>query len=61
VRFSLRRAQPNRVQRSGVKKPRQFVSSVMRAESLKIFKKYFSNPANNYWKQSLLAEYTLGL
>jgi tRNA(adenine34) deaminase len=37
------------------------VPGVMRAESLNIFKKYFSNPENNYWKQSLLAEYTLGL
>ncbi len=37
------------------------VPGVMRKESLKIFKKYFSNPDNNYWKQSLLAEYTLGL
>ena len=41
--------------------PATVVPGVMRAESLKIFKKYFSNPANNYWKQSLLAEYTLGL
>jgi tRNA(adenine34) deaminase len=37
------------------------VPGVMRAESLNIFKTYFSNPANSYWKQSLLAEYTLGL
>jgi tRNA(adenine34) deaminase len=36
------------------------VPGVMRAESLNIFKTYFSNPANSYWKQSLLAEYTLG-
>ncbi len=35
------------------------VPGVMRAESLNIFKTYFSNPANSYWKQSLLAEYTL--
>jgi tRNA(adenine34) deaminase len=41
--------------------PATVVPGVMRAESLKIFKKYFSNPANQYWKQSLLAEYTLGL
>ena len=41
--------------------PAKIVPGVMRAESLKIFKKYFSNPANNYWKQSLLADYTLGL
>ena len=41
--------------------PVMVVPGVMRAESLKIFKTYFSNPANSYWKQSLLAEYTLGL
>ena len=41
--------------------PVTVVAGVMRAESLKIFKSYFSNPANSYWKQSLLAEYTLGL
>jgi len=35
------------------------VPGVMRTESLKIFKSYFSNPANSYWKQSPLAEYTL--
>lgn len=37
------------------------VPGVMRSESLKIFKTYFSNPANSYWKNSLLAEYTLEL
>jgi tRNA(adenine34) deaminase len=41
--------------------PVTVVPGVMRAESLRIFKTYFSNPANSYWKQSLLAEYTLGL
>ncbi len=41
--------------------PVKVVPGVMRAESLKIFRTYFSNPANSYWKQSLLAEYTLGL
>src|SRR5210317_262312 len=41
--------------------PVTVVPGVMRAESLKLFKTYFSNPANSYWKQSLLAEYTLGL
>jgi len=40
--------------------PVTVMPGVMRAESLKIFKTYFSNPANSYWKQSLLAEYTLG-
>lgn len=37
------------------------VPGIMRTESLKIFKAYFANPANDYWKQSQLAEYTLGL
>jgi len=41
--------------------PVRVVPGVMRAESLNIFKTYFSNPANSYWKQSLLAEYTLAL
>ena len=41
--------------------PVTVVAGVMHAESLKIFKSYFSNPANSYWRQSLLAEYTLGL
>jgi tRNA(adenine34) deaminase len=41
--------------------PVTVVPGIMRAESLKIFNTYFSNPANSYWKQSLLAEYTLGL
>ena len=33
---------------------------VLRNESLALFKAYFSNPANVYWKGSLLATYTLG-
>ena len=37
------------------------VPGVMRSESLKIFKTYFSNPANHYWEKSLLAEHTLAL
>jgi tRNA(adenine34) deaminase len=35
------------------------VPNILRAESLKMFKKFFANPANGYLKQSLLAEYTL--
>jgi tRNA(adenine34) deaminase len=35
------------------------VPHVLRAQSLKLFKTYFSNPANTYWEKSLLAEYTL--
>ena len=39
--------------------PIRVVPNVLRSESLKMFKSYFSDPANNYWKQSLLAKYTL--
>jgi tRNA(adenine34) deaminase len=35
------------------------ISGILRKESLDIFKVYFSNPANSYWKGSLLADYTL--
>ena len=41
--------------------PVSVVPGVMRPESLKIFKTYFSNPVNSYWEKSLLAEHTLGL
>ena len=41
--------------------PVSVVPGVMRTQSLKLFKTYFSNPSNSYWKQSLLADYTLGL
>lgn len=34
-------------------------SGILRQESLDIFKKYFNNPSNIYWKGSLLASYTL--
>lgn len=37
------------------------VHSVLREKSLALFKSFFSNPANTYWKGSLLADYTLGL
>ncbi|MEE4261960.1 MAG: nucleoside deaminase, partial [Desulfobacteraceae bacterium] len=39
--------------------PIAVVADVLRTESLKLFQAYFSNPVNNYWKNSLLAEYTL--
>ena len=39
--------------------PIAVVADVLRIESLKLFQAYFSNPVNNYWKNSLLAEYTL--
>jgi tRNA(adenine34) deaminase len=32
---------------------------VMRKESLTLFKVFFRNPDNRYWKESLLARYTL--
>jgi len=38
--------------------PITVVADVLRTESLKLFQAYFSNPANTYWKNSLLAEYT---
>jgi len=39
--------------------PIQLVGNVMRKESLKLFKAFFSRPDTHYWKDSLLAEYTL--
>jgi len=33
--------------------------NILRAESLKLFQAYFSDPDNGYWKNSLLARYTL--
>ena len=35
------------------------IPHVLRDKSLELFKKFFSNPKNQYWKESLLAEYTL--
>jgi tRNA(adenine34) deaminase len=35
------------------------VPHVMRQQSLLLFKKFFSRAENNYWKNSLLADYTL--
>jgi len=37
----------------------EVVSGVLRSESLALFKTFFSNPANRYWKGSLLERYTL--
>ena len=37
----------------------RIVSNVLRKESLELFKQFFSNPENEYWKGSLLARYTL--
>ena len=35
------------------------VANVLRSQSLDLFKQYFSNPENPYWRDSLLARYTL--
>jgi tRNA(adenine34) deaminase len=37
----------------------KIVPHVERQASLKLFQAYFSNPANHYWRDSLLARYTL--
>jgi tRNA(adenine34) deaminase len=39
--------------------PITVVAGVMRRESLELFQAFFSNPDSSYWKDSLLAEYTL--
>ncbi|MBL7179618.1 MAG: nucleoside deaminase [Pseudomonadota bacterium] len=36
------------------------VPNILRPQSLELFKTYFNNPQNAYWRQSLLARYTLG-
>lgn len=33
--------------------------NILRQESLELFKTFFTSPENNYWQDSLLAEYTL--
>jgi tRNA(adenine34) deaminase len=33
---------------------------VLRKECLALFKKFFADPSNSYWRQSQLADYTLG-
>lgn len=40
--------------------PVSIVSNVLREKSIFLFKSFFSNPQNTYWKGSLLAGYTLG-
>jgi tRNA(adenine34) deaminase len=37
----------------------EIVPHVLRPESLKLFKAFFSSPENDYWRGSPLAEYTL--
>ena len=40
--------------------PVSIVPGIMRKESLALFKAFFNDPGSDYWKGSLLAEYTLG-
>ncbi|MBA4366459.1 MAG: tRNA-specific adenosine deaminase [Desulfobacterium sp.] len=35
------------------------VPNILREKSLLLFKKFFNNPTNEYWKNSFLAQYTL--
>lgn len=35
------------------------IGRVCRSESLALFRQFFSNPAHDYWQDSLLADYTL--
>ncbi|QTA83475.1 CMP/dCMP deaminase zinc-binding domain-containing protein [Desulfonema limicola] len=35
------------------------IPNIMRIQSLNLFKSFFSDPENKYWKGSLLADYTL--
>ncbi len=37
----------------------EILPNILREQSLSLFKRFFSNPANNYWKDSLLSSYTL--
>lgn len=37
----------------------ELVPDVLREQSLSLFKRFFANPENNYWKDSLLSSYTL--
>jgi tRNA(adenine34) deaminase len=37
----------------------KIVPNILREKSLLLFKSFFSSPANDYWKDSLLANYTL--
>ncbi len=39
----------------------EITANVLRQESLSLFKTFFENPNNGYWRGSLLAEYTLNL
>jgi len=36
------------------------IAGIGRDESLSLFRQFFNDPANDYWRDSLLADYTLG-
>ncbi len=40
-------------------RPINLISRILRDKSLLLFKSFFSNPENTYWKDSFLATYTL--
>ncbi|MDM8543142.1 nucleoside deaminase [Desulfococcaceae bacterium HSG9] len=42
-------------------RPLEITANVLRQESLTLFKTFFENQHNGYWRGSLLAEYTLNL
>ncbi len=37
----------------------KLIPDILREQSLSLFKRFFENPDNNYWKDSLLSSYTL--
>ncbi len=37
----------------------EIIPHILRKESLDLFKQFFMNPENTYWKDSLLSQYTL--
>lgn len=37
----------------------EVIPNMLRNESLALFKRFFANPENDYWRDSLLADYTL--
>jgi tRNA(adenine34) deaminase len=39
----------------------EIVPNVLREQSIKLFKAFFSNPDNAYWRNSRLSQYTLDI
>ncbi len=37
----------------------ELIPGLLRKESLALFKRFFANPENDYWRDSLLADYTI--